>query len=61
MAGRRKTAHEYPVELLVYHPAFIYYDQYTVVTDIAVQTIMIAVIAMLAVSLVLIPNPLCCV
>ncbi|XP_068427152.1 patched domain-containing protein 3-like [Clinocottus analis] len=59
MIGVRKTAEESPVELLVYHPAFIYFDQYTVIMDNTIQTIMVAVIVMLVVSLVLIPNPLC--
>ncbi|KAM8849085.1 patched domain-containing protein 3 [Spinachia spinachia] len=60
MVGLRDTAEACPVELLVYHPAFIYFDQYTVITDNTVQTILAAVIVMLVVSLVLIPNLLCC-
>ncbi|XP_069020742.1 patched domain-containing protein 3-like [Embiotoca jacksoni] len=59
MIGLRRTAEECPVELLVYHPAFIYFDQYTVITDNTIQTVLVAVIAMLVVSLVLVPNPLC--
>ncbi len=59
MTGLRRTAEECPVELLVYHPAFIYFDQYTVIMDNTIQTILVAVIVMLAISLVLIPNPLC--
>ncbi|XP_022050987.2 patched domain-containing protein 3-like [Acanthochromis polyacanthus] len=59
MIGLRKTAEECPVELLVFHPAFIYFDQYTVITENTVQTILVAVVVMLVVSLVLIPNPLC--
>ncbi|KAM4557096.1 patched domain-containing protein 3 [Fundulus diaphanus] len=59
MTGLRVTAEECPIELLVYHPAFIYFDQYMVISDSTIQTILIAVIAMLLVSLTLIPNPLC--
>ncbi|TNN81440.1 Patched domain-containing protein 3 [Liparis tanakae] len=59
MTGLRKAAEESPVELLVYHPAFIYFDQYTVVMDNTIQTILVAVIVMLVVSLLLIPSPLC--
>lgn len=59
MAGLRRTAEDCPVDLLVYHPAFIYYDQYTVIKDNTIQTILIAVVVMLVVSLLLIPNPLC--
>lgn len=59
MIGLRKTAEGCPVELLVYHPAFIYFDQYTVIMDNTIQTILVAVIVMLVVSLILIPSPLC--
>ncbi|XP_054452688.1 patched domain-containing protein 3 [Anoplopoma fimbria] len=59
MIGLRKTAEECPVELLVYHPAFIYFDQYTVIMVNTIQTILVAVTVMLVVSLILIPNPLC--
>ncbi|XP_034558828.1 patched domain-containing protein 3 [Notolabrus celidotus] len=58
MTRLRRTAEDCPVDLLVYHPAFIYYDQYTVIRDNTIQTILIAVIVMLVVSLLLIPNPL---
>lgn len=59
MTGLRNTAKDCPVELLVYHPSFIYFDQYIVIMGNTVQTILVAVIAMLVVSLLLIPNPLC--
>ncbi|KAM4728014.1 patched domain-containing protein 3 [Anableps anableps] len=59
MTGLRMTAEKCPIELLVYHPAFIYFDQYIVISDSTIQTILIAVTAMLLVSLILIPNPLC--
>lgn len=59
MTALRKAAAECPVELLVYHPAFIYFDQYTVITTSTIQTVLVAVIAMLLISLILIPNLLC--
>ncbi|XP_034071327.1 patched domain-containing protein 3 [Gymnodraco acuticeps] len=59
MIGLRKTAEECQVDLLVYHPAFIYFDQYTVIMDNTIQTITVAVMVMLVVSLILIPSPLC--
>ncbi|XP_047446231.1 patched domain-containing protein 3 [Mugil cephalus] len=59
MVALRKTAEECPVELLVYHPAFIYFDQYTIIADNTIQTVLVAVTVMLVVSLILIPNPLC--
>ncbi|CAM4595986.1 unnamed protein product [Leuciscus chuanchicus] len=55
----RKTAESCPCPLLVYHPAFIYHDQYTVIGHVTLQTITMATAVMLAISLVLIPNPLC--
>jgi len=59
MERLRETAEECPVELLVYHTAFIYFDQYAVVTANTIQTVLIAVIVTLVVSLMLIPNPIC--
>ncbi|KAM7401151.1 hypothetical protein PAMA_005374 [Pampus argenteus] len=59
MGGLRETAEECPVELMVYHPAFIYFDQYSVITSNTIQTILVVVIVMLVVSLILIPSPLC--
>lgn len=59
MVELRKTAEECSVELLVYHPSFIYFDQYTVILNNTIQTMLTAVIVMLAISLVLIPDPLC--
>ncbi|XP_021445702.2 patched domain-containing protein 3-like [Oncorhynchus mykiss] len=55
----RKTAEKCPIKLVVYHPSFIYLDQYTVIVDNTIQTIVVATVLMLAISLLLIPNPLC--
>lgn len=59
MTTLRRTAEDCPVVLLVFHPAFIYFDQYTVIMDNTVKTILVAVVVMLVVSLLLIPSPLC--
>lgn len=56
----RDRAKQCVVPLMVYHPAFIYYDQYLVIVQNTIQNVLIAAGAMLVVSLVLIPNPLCC-
>ncbi|XP_036376039.1 patched domain-containing protein 3-like [Megalops cyprinoides] len=45
--------------LMVYHPAFIYYDQYAVIVSNTIQNVVVATAAMLVISLLLIPNPLC--
>ncbi len=60
----RETAEECrksqtPVDLIVYHPAFIYFDQYAIIITNTIQNIIVATCAMLLISLLLIPNPLC--
>ncbi|XP_061094909.1 patched domain-containing protein 3-like [Conger conger] len=55
----RDTASNCPVPLLVYHPAFIYYDQYEVIVSNTIQNIVVTAGVMLLISLLLIPNPLC--
>uniref|UniRef100_A0A3Q2DFP6 Patched domain-containing protein 3 n=1 Tax=Cyprinodon variegatus TaxID=28743 RepID=A0A3Q2DFP6_CYPVA len=59
MTEFRRTAEDCPFKLLVYHPAFIYFDQYMFISNSTIQTVLIAVSAMLLVSIILIPNPLC--
>lgn len=61
MTGLREAAQSCPLELLVYHPSFIYLDQYTIITGNTLQTVLVAALAMLAVSLLLMPDPLCAV
>ncbi|XP_064018827.1 patched domain-containing protein 3-like [Pogoniulus pusillus] len=56
----RERARQCSVPLLVYHPAFIYYDQYLVIVQNTIQNVVVAAGAMLLVSLLLIPSPLCC-
>ncbi|XP_034145131.1 patched domain-containing protein 3 isoform X2 [Esox lucius] len=55
----RDTARRCPVPLLVYHPVFIYHDQYAVIVSNTVQNISVTTAVMLLISLLLIPNPLC--
>ncbi|KAG8443309.1 hypothetical protein GDO86_011920 [Hymenochirus boettgeri] len=55
----RDLAKRCSVPLLVYHPAFIYFDQYAVIIENTIQNVAVAAAAMLVVSLLLIPNPLC--
>ncbi|XP_067147935.1 patched domain-containing protein 3 [Apteryx mantelli] len=56
----RDTAKQCSIQLIVYHPAFIYYDQYLVIVQNTIQNVLTAAGAMLIVSLLLIPNPFCC-
>ncbi|XP_073488832.1 patched domain-containing protein 3-like [Aquarana catesbeiana] len=55
----RDTAKSCEVPVLVYHPAFIYFDQYAVIIKNTIQNIAVAAIVMFVISLLLIPNPLC--
>nr|XP_003222097.1 PREDICTED: patched domain-containing protein 3 [Anolis carolinensis] len=55
----RKTAGECKIPLMVYHPAFILFDQFLVIIINTIQNVVIATGAMLVVSLLLIPNPFC--
>ncbi|XP_076147253.1 patched domain-containing protein 3-like [Alosa pseudoharengus] len=47
------------MDLMVYHPAFIFYDQYAVIVSNTIQNIVVATVVMLVISLLLIPHPLC--
>ncbi|KAL2085677.1 hypothetical protein ACEWY4_018997 [Coilia grayii] len=55
----RDTAKKCPVPLMVYHPAFIYHDQYAVIVSNTIQNVAVTAAVMLVISLLLIPNPLC--
>uniref|UniRef100_A0A670J577 Patched domain-containing protein 3 n=1 Tax=Podarcis muralis TaxID=64176 RepID=A0A670J577_PODMU len=55
----RQLAEDCETPLLVYHPAFIYFDQFAVIMEYTIQNVLIAAGAMLVTSLLLIPNPLC--
>uniref|UniRef100_UPI00398F5DDB patched domain-containing protein 3-like n=1 Tax=Pristiophorus japonicus TaxID=55135 RepID=UPI00398F5DDB len=55
----RNLAKDCRIPLLVYHPAFIYFDQFLVIVTNTIQNIIVATIAMLVISLLLIPNPIC--
>ncbi|XP_036616422.1 patched domain-containing protein 3 [Trichosurus vulpecula] len=55
----RSIAAQCDIPLTLYHSAFIYFDQYTVIVDNTIQNVAVAAAAMLVVSLLFIPNPLC--
>ena len=59
MTEMRQVAEESQLPALAYHPAFIFYDQYTVILANTLQNLGIAVAAMLVVALLLIPSPIC--
>ncbi|XP_051015229.1 patched domain-containing protein 3 [Acomys russatus] len=55
----RGIAENCEVPLMVYNQAFIYFDQYAAIIENTVRNVMIASSAMLIVSLLLIPHPVC--
>lgn len=56
----RETAGQCAVaDILVFHPAFIFYDQYDILETSTVQSIGFTAVVMLIVSLLLIPSPIC--
>lgn len=46
-------------KLLVFHPMFIYLDQYSVIVTGTIQNVGFTTAVMLVISLILIPNPIC--
>ncbi|KAL7632548.1 UNVERIFIED_CONTAM: hypothetical protein RMT77_017115 [Armadillidium vulgare] len=59
MKNLREFANDFPLNMTVYHPLFVYFDQYVLVRTVSIKTIGIAAVIMLLVSLILIPNPWC--
>ncbi|XP_062408321.1 patched domain-containing protein 3-like [Sardina pilchardus] len=55
----RNTRNDCQLSVEVYHPTFIYYDQYVVITAITIQTVVVVAVVMLIISLLLIPSPFC--
>uniref|UniRef100_A0A8C6Y7W3 Patched domain-containing protein 3 n=1 Tax=Naja naja TaxID=35670 RepID=A0A8C6Y7W3_NAJNA len=55
----RHFAKDCKIPLMVYHPAFIHFDQYLVINQNTIQNVLIAAGAMLIISLLLIPSPVC--
>ncbi|CAJ0963710.1 unnamed protein product [Ranitomeya imitator] len=47
------------VEVFVYHPLFIYLDQYHIIIQNTIQNIVVATVVMLVISVLFIPDPLC--
>ena len=60
MSTAREIADDYAyLKVTVFHPAFIFYDQYLAVWPNTRQNLLIATAAMFVVSLLLIPHPVC--
>ncbi|XP_033108331.1 patched domain-containing protein 3-like [Anneissia japonica] len=59
MNNMRKLADDADENIIVFHPSFIFIDQYEAVLPNTVQNLCIALGSMLLVSLLLIPKPIC--
>ncbi|XP_018422994.1 PREDICTED: patched domain-containing protein 3-like [Nanorana parkeri] len=55
----RDIANNCSFKVIVYHPLFIYLDQYFVIIQNTIQNIIVATAVMLVISVLLIPDPLC--
>lgn len=55
----RHLAQNCEIPLIVYNPAFIYFDQYTAIIENTIRNVIVASAAMFIVSILLIPHPLC--
>ncbi|XP_045389430.1 patched domain-containing protein 3-like [Lemur catta] len=55
----RSIAKKCEIPLLVYNPAFIYFDQFAAVLENTVRNVMVASAVMFIVALLLIPHPVC--
>ncbi|XP_071791021.1 patched domain-containing protein 3-like [Asterias amurensis] len=55
----RQIAKDSELPAIVYHPAFIFYDQYISILPNTLQNLGIAVGAMFIIALLMIPNPIC--
>ncbi|XP_078668839.1 patched domain-containing protein 3-like [Branchiostoma floridae x Branchiostoma belcheri] len=55
----RELADQSPFQTTVYHPSFIFYDQYIAILPNTLQNLGIATATMFVVALVLVPHPVC--
>ncbi|KAH9421434.1 Hedgehog receptor [Dermatophagoides pteronyssinus] len=55
----RGIADSFPYHVTIYHHYFIFFDQFVLVRSISIQTITVAAIVMMAISLIFIPSPSC--
>ena len=55
----RSVCHQSPFNATVYHPFFIFFDQFLMVFPTTIQCVSVAAVIMMIVALLLIPNPIC--
>lgn len=59
VADLRKLVHDSPLNASIFHPYFVFFDQFELVRPIAVQSMIIGAICMMTISYIFIPNFLC--
>ncbi|KAI8479819.1 Patched domain-containing protein 3 [Branchiostoma belcheri] len=59
MLKMREIADSMSLKTMVYHPNFIFYDQYIIILPTTLQNLGIATATMFVVALVLVPHPVC--
>lgn len=55
----RQIASDQPLNVTIFHQLFIFFDQFILVREISLQTITVAAIVMMVISLLFIPSPSC--
>jgi len=55
----REICHKSELNVTVFHPYFIYFDQFLIVLPTTVQCVLIAAVLMMLISIIFIPNPIC--
>ncbi|KAF4520468.1 hypothetical protein B566_EDAN004719 [Ephemera danica] len=56
----RRICKESPLNATVFHPYFVFFDQFELVRPTSLQCMVLAAVVMMIVSLLFIPNVLCC-
>ncbi|KAF0290223.1 Patched domain-containing protein 3 [Amphibalanus amphitrite] len=59
MLELRRICEESELECSIFHPLFVFFDQFVLVRTVSIQSISIAAGIMCVVSLIFIPNPVC--
>lgn len=55
----RRICHESPLNVSVFHPYFIFFDQFELVKPMSIQNMVMGALIMMVISFLFIPNPLC--
>lgn len=56
----RKICHDSPLNASVFHPYFVFFDQFDLVIPISIQSMIIGAVAMMVITYIFIPDIMCC-